>query len=129
LKELQNNFENNPFGGNPRRTRNNGVSYNTNFGNEVYRTPRDATSRRIVDLSMRFANLNKNKLIHTPTDEKHYGNDFVRKFLDQDFADDYDKGKSSVYRTQEDIDKDTINIIKQMEEYNNSDVNKNSEEY
>jgi hypothetical protein len=123
-------WKNNPFGIDPRRTRETGAAYNTNFGDAVYRTPRDATSRRIVDPTVTYANLDNADLIHAPIDDKHYGNDFVRKFIDQKFADVYDIGKSSVYRSQEDIDRDTLRIINEMKVYDdNPDINSDSEEY
>jgi hypothetical protein len=78
-----------------------------------------------------YANLNNVDLIHAPNkgDGTHYGNDFFKKFLDQKFADDYDIGKSSVYRSQEDIDRDTVKIIDEIKVYNNSGVNKNNQVY
>jgi hypothetical protein len=122
-------YINNPFDRPARPTRENGAAYNTNFGDAVYRTPRDATSRRLTDSTMKYADLDKENLIHAPTDETHYGNNFVKKFLNQEFADDYDIGKSGVFRSQDDIDRDTINIIKQIEENNRVNVDKNSVEH
>jgi hypothetical protein len=78
---------------------------------------------------MKYADLNSEDLIHAPADDKHYGNNFVRKFLDQKFADDYDIGKSSVYRSQKDIDRDTVRIINEMKAYDESTPNKQSNEY
>jgi hypothetical protein len=63
---------------------------------------------------MKYDNLDSEEYIHAQTNTTHYGNDFVRKFLDQDFLGDYDIGKNSVYRTHEDTDKDTIKIIANM---------------
>jgi hypothetical protein len=123
-------YRNNPYGRPARRTKENGAAYNTNFGDAVYRTPRDATSRRLTDPTMKYADLSKDDLIHTPTDEKHYGHNFVRKFLDKKFADDYDIGKSSIYRSQEDIDRDTLRIIEEMNAYDaNPDAVRGSPEY
>jgi hypothetical protein len=102
------NYRNNPFGRQARPTRENGAIYNSNFGSAVYRTPRDGTSRRIVNQTMKYTDLSNANLVYAPIDITHYGNDFVRKFLDQTFADDYDIGKSSVYRSHEDINKDTL---------------------
>jgi hypothetical protein len=79
---------------------------------------------------MKYADLNSEDLIHAPTDTTDYGNDFVMKFLDKDFADDYDIGKSSVCRSQEDIDRDTLRIIYEMKAYDsNENLDRGSTEY
>jgi hypothetical protein len=79
---------------------------------------------------MKYGDLNNESLIHATIDNDHYDNDFVRKFLDQKFADDYDIGKSSIYRSQEDIDRDTIKIINGMKAYDeNPNTDRDSDEY
>jgi hypothetical protein len=74
------NYRNNPFGRVPRRTRENGAAYNTDFGKAVFRTSRDSTSRRFNDPTVRFIDLDYADLIHAPTNTTHYGNDFVKNF-------------------------------------------------
>jgi hypothetical protein len=78
---------------------------------------------------MKYADLNKEDLIHTPIDESHYGNDFNKKFIGDIFDNDYDIGESSVYRTKEDMDRDTLAIIDEMNKYVNSGVDKTSNAY
>jgi hypothetical protein len=85
------NYRNNPFGIPIKKG-----TFNTKFEGVVYQTPRDAILKGIVDPTIKYANLDNENLIHAPIDATHYGNGFVRKFLNQDFADDYDIGKSSV---------------------------------
>jgi hypothetical protein len=75
---------------------------------------------------MKYTDLNKDDLRYGSKegDTTHYGNDFFRKFLHQEFADDYDIGKSSVFRCKEDIDRDTVRIINEMKAY---DVDENTD--
>jgi hypothetical protein len=79
---------------------------------------------------MKYAKFSKEGLSYGPIDETHNGDNFVRKFIDQTFANDYDIGKSSVYRSQEDIDKDTLRIINEMKAYDeNPDTVRGTPEY
>jgi hypothetical protein len=73
---------------------------------------------------VRFVDLDKENLILVATD----GNNFVKKFINKTFVDDYDIGKSSVYRSQEDIDNDAVKIINEMKEYDESGFDRTGEE-
>jgi hypothetical protein len=105
-------WKNNPFERETRLARSSGVVINTNFENPVYGTTRNSASRKVIDPRMTIADLNKEGLSSGPKegDATHYCNNFMKKFINETFQNDYDIGKNSVYRSQADIDKDTVNI-------------------